>query len=139
MAQLTGTKTIPGDYPTFVEAITDLNLAGVGPGGVTFEIAADYTESFADSLILTATGTAANPIVFQKQGVGANPVITRTDGGSWGTSTASGRGDAVFLIQGGDFITWDAINLAASNSAIEYGIYMRKADTTNGCKNITIQ
>ena len=34
--QLTGIKTIPGTYATIAAAITDLNLLGVGAGGVTF-------------------------------------------------------------------------------------------------------
>ncbi|WP_337872967.1 hypothetical protein, partial [Ignavibacterium sp.] len=38
-AQLSGTKTIPGDYPTLSAAITDLNTQGVGSGGVTFNVA----------------------------------------------------------------------------------------------------
>ena len=45
MAQLTGVKTIKssgGDYATFTDAITALNTAGVGVGGVTFN-AVSYT------------------------------------------------------------------------------------------------
>ncbi|MEI6889952.1 MAG: hypothetical protein WCL03_11820 [Bacteroidota bacterium] len=41
MAQLTGVKTIKssgGDYATFTDAITALNTAGVGVGGVTFNV-----------------------------------------------------------------------------------------------------
>ena len=43
-AQLTGAKAIPGDYATIALAVTDLNTQGVGAGGVTFNIAAGYTE-----------------------------------------------------------------------------------------------
>jgi hypothetical protein len=71
LAQLTGTKTIPGNYATIAAAITDLNTQGVGTGGVTFNVASGYTESTTAPLIVTATGTAANPIVFQKSGTGA--------------------------------------------------------------------
>ena len=35
-AQLTGTKTVPGDYATVAAAITALNTSGVGAGGVIF-------------------------------------------------------------------------------------------------------
>src|SRR6476660_8937313 len=59
-AQLSGTKAIPGDYATIAAAITDLNTAGVGAGGVTFNIAAGYTETAAN-ITVTATGTSANP------------------------------------------------------------------------------
>jgi hypothetical protein len=38
-SQLTGVKTIPGDYATIALAIADLNLNGVGAGGVTFNVA----------------------------------------------------------------------------------------------------
>lgn len=63
--QLTGTKNIPGDYPTISNAIQDLNGQGVGEGGVTFNIAAGYTETFLFSAagnITTQTGSASNPI-----------------------------------------------------------------------------
>lgn len=33
--QLTGIKTIPGSYASIAAAIADLNLRGVGTGGVT--------------------------------------------------------------------------------------------------------
>ena len=79
--QLTGIKNIPGsgganDYATISAAITALNSAGVGSGGVTFNVAASYTETITAPLSVTATGTLANPIVFQKSGSGANPLIT---------------------------------------------------------------
>lgn len=75
--QLTGTKNIPGDYATVNTAVNALNGVGVGAGGVIFNIAANYTETIAATISLTATGTAANTIVFQKDPstTGANPVI----------------------------------------------------------------
>ena len=66
--QLSGIKTIPGDYATIAAAITALNGAGVGAGGVTFNIAGGYTETITAPLSITTTGTLANPIVFQKSG-----------------------------------------------------------------------
>ena len=75
-AQLTGTKTIPGDYASIAAAVTDLNAQGVGAGGVTFNVAAGYTETLTARINMTATGTAANPIIFQKSGSGANPKLT---------------------------------------------------------------
>ena len=41
---LTGTKNIPGDYPTLALAITDLNLQGVGAGGVIINLIAENPE-----------------------------------------------------------------------------------------------
>ncbi|GAA4331584.1 hypothetical protein GCM10023184_23630 [Flaviaesturariibacter amylovorans] len=139
-AQLSGTKTIPGDYPNLATAVTDLNTQGVGGGGVTFELAAGYTESSADSIMLTATGTSANPIVFRKAaGGGANPLITRTGAGLLATTSLSAAGDAVIIIEGSDFVTFDGIDVATNNQGIEYGYLVRKASATDGAKNVVIQ
>lgn len=46
-SQLTGIKTIPGNYATISSAVADLNIQGVGPGGVTFNVAAGYLEQSA--------------------------------------------------------------------------------------------
>ena len=143
MAQLTGVKTIPGNYATISAAVTALNTQGVGTGGVTFNVASGHTESITAPILITATGTTANPIVFQKSGTGANPVITRTDAGTITGTTLGANLDAIVIIEGSDFITINGINLTASAAAssttgIEYGFYLRKVDGTNGCKNITI-
>lgn len=60
-AQLTGIKTIPGDYPTISAAVNDLNIQGVGNGGVTFHVAAGHTETISSVISLTATGTLGDP------------------------------------------------------------------------------
>jgi len=137
---LTGTKTIPGDYATIKTAVNALNTYGVGTGGVTFNVSAGYSESLAsDSIYITASGTASNPIVFQKSGSGSNPCVTRTDAGTKTTSSIGGNGDAVIIIEGSDYITFNAIDVTASNSGIEYGYYVRKASATDGCKYLTIK
>ena len=59
-AQLSGPKYIPGDYATVTAAIAALNGAGVGAGGVTFNVAANYTETITATLSITATGTSGN-------------------------------------------------------------------------------
>lgn len=140
-AQLTGTKTVGTGktYATIALAITDLNSVGVGAGGVTFDIDADHTESTTADLLITATGTAANPIVFQKTGGGANPKITRTDAGSNATSSLSAIGDAVIRLNGTDYITFTSIDLYADQSGIEYGFFTFKTSVTDGCQNVTIQ
>jgi len=140
--QLSGVKTIPGDYATVAAAITDLNAVGVVPPGVTFNIAAGYTETFATPTagLITATGTNLNSqIVFQKSGVGANPVITAASGG---TSTTV---DGIIVIRGGDYITFDGIDLvenAANTTAtlqMEWGYAFVKASATDGAQYNTIK
>ncbi|GAB2964090.1 hypothetical protein GCM10027048_36770 [Hymenobacter coalescens] len=138
-AQLSGTKSIPGDYATMSAAITDLNAAGVGTGGVTFNVAAGHTET-ANGLILTATGTAANPIVFQKSGTGANPTITA----GAGTSTSL---DFILALQGADYVTLDGISVVdpttntTSTTRMEFGLALLKVGTpaVNGCQFVTVK
>ncbi|MCX6252216.1 MAG: GEVED domain-containing protein [Bacteroidetes bacterium] len=103
---LTGTKSVPGDYPTIAGAIASLNVLGVGTGGVTFNIAAGYTETFASptaGYITTNTGTLSNQIIFQRSGTGANPLIT--------APTGIGTMDAIICFKGVSYITFDGIDL----------------------------
>ncbi|MDO7851083.1 beta strand repeat-containing protein [Hymenobacter convexus] len=139
-AQLTGTKTIPGDYTTVAAAITALNTGGVGAGGVTFNIAAGYTETLASPTAgaITATGTSANPIVFQKSGAGANPVITA------GVGTTTGL-DAIISLAGSDYVTFNGIDVAENSanttatSQMEFGYALFRPSATDGCQNNTIR
>lgn len=132
--QLSGIKTIQptgGDYATFTLAINALNTSGVGAGGVTFHVAAG--EVFTENCpVITATGTAANPVIFQKSGVGANPVISST--GSSGTT------DAGIAIRAGDYFTFDGIDVRiSSGTALELGYYVYNQTATNGAQHITIK
>ncbi len=139
-AQLTGVKTIPGDYPTLAAAITALNSSGVGTGGVTFNIAAGYTETFTSPTagrITTLSGSASNPIVFQKTGTGNNPLITS------GTGVATI--DAIIAIGGCDYVTFDGIDVKdkttnfTANAKMEWGFAILKNSVTDGSQNITIK
>lgn len=126
VAPLSGTKTIGtgGDFANFTAAINALNSAGVGTGGVTFNVAdGTYNES---PPAITMSGTATKPIVFQAA-VGANPVVT----------PAGGTGTFGFKLAGADYITFDNIDVTGPNTLI-YG-YWLSAQTTNGCTNITIK
>lgn len=130
---LTGIKTIGsgGNYSTFTAAINALNTNGVGAGGVTFNVSAGATFNERPPAI-TATGTETDPIVFQKSGTGNNPVITPT-----GTSTSN---EAGIIISGGDYITFDGIDINASAvTNVEYGYLIRNASSTNGAKHNTIK
>ena len=139
-AQLTGTKTIPGSYPSIAAAISALNASGVGTGGVVFNIAAGYTETFPNAtsgLITTQTGSITNPVTFAKSGTGANPSIT----------AASGKGtmDGIITIAGCDYITFDGIDLSDNpvnsgpDECFEWGYAILKASGTNGSQFVTIK
>jgi hypothetical protein len=139
--QLTGNKSIPGNYPTVAAAIADLNTQGAGPGGVTFNISAGYTETFTDALdgqITTQTGSLSSPIVFKKNGAGANPVITSAYG--------SGNYDFIFELCGTDYVTFDGIDVTDdpahtdSFSQAEYGFaLMKNPSDTSGTQYATIK
>ncbi|MGK0639314.1 hypothetical protein [Schleiferia thermophila] len=137
---LTGTKNIPGDYASIAAAVADLNTNGVGVGGVTFNVAAGHTETILSTIVLTATGTAANPIVFQKSGVGANPQITAYTGTSTPTSASP---DGIWALSGSDYVTIDGIDLldpnAANPATMEFGLALFKASAADGCQNVTIK
>ncbi len=139
-AQLSGNKTIPGDYATIEEAIAALNTSGAGAGGVTFNIAADHSETFSTrnaGYITTLTGSASNPIVFQKVGDGNNPKINAAAG--------TGTLDAIIAFVGCDFVTFDGIDLMESSTnntivkMMEWGYAVLKTSPTNGSQNITIK
>lgn len=144
-SQLTGTKSIPGDYATINTAVTALNGVGVGAGGVIFNIAANYTETIAATISVTATGTAANTIVFQKDPStsGANPVITAYTGGTGTPATAVQ--DGIWRMVGSDYVTIDGIDLkdnaanTANPSTMEYGYALYKTSLSNGCQFVTIK
>lgn len=139
-SQLSGIKTIPGDYPTIAAAIADLNAVGIESPGVTFEVAAGHTETFASSTagLITATGTSIdNQIIFQKSGTDAKPLITAADG-------VSTTVDGIIVIKGGDFITFDEIDLqensanTTATTQMEWGYAFVKESATNGAQNNTI-
>jgi hypothetical protein len=138
--QLSGTKTIPGDYATIQAAVTDLNTQGVGSGGVIFNVSAGYTETITGVISLTATGTSVNTIVFQKFGAGANPLITAYTGVN---TPGSAVQDGIWNFVGSDYVTINGIDLLDPNTTnpatMEYGYSMFKADVNNGCQYNTIK
>ena len=138
--QLTGTKTIPGDYATIEAAITALNTSGVGAGGVTFNVAAGHTETFSDptvGTITTNTGSATNPIIFQRSGAGANPLIT---GAALASSSTT---DGIIKIEGTDYVTFDGIdvqeNPGSTSNFYDWGYALLVASSTDGAQHTTIR
>lgn len=145
-AQLTGTKTVPGDYASFAAAITDLNTQGVGAGGVIINVAAGFTETAPAGgySITTLTGSAANPIIIKKDGAGVNPTLTASAG-----QTAGSLNDAIIKIIGADFVTIEGFTLqenaantvtaAATNTMTEWGVALLYTTATDGAQNNTIK
>lgn len=139
------TKTLPGDYVSFTQAINDVNTTYPN-GGVTVNVAAGYTETApAGGLpLLTAQGSSTAPIVFQKVGGGPNPLITAPVG-TLNPSSVASPADGIVRLSGADYVTFDGIDLLdpASNNtptkAMEFGYAFFRPLATNGCQNNTIQ
>ena len=150
-SQLSGTKNIPGDYATLLDAVTALNTQGVGAGGVTFVLGAN--QSLAASLQIgsatlnsgAAATSQANPVVIDGAGFGiiANFAGTRTGG-----LTASIANDASLVINGTDFITIKncVFTQQASNTttttAIENAIAFQNRNAVtpfDGCQNDSVR
>jgi hypothetical protein len=123
------------NYQSFTDAINALNAYGVSEV-VTFNVSAGQTFTEAPPAI-TATGTPSNTITFQKSGVGSNPVLVRVTG----TSTSKDFG---FCIAGGDYITFDGIDVNSSTATtstlnMEFGYLLRNSSSTNGAQFNTIK
>lgn len=139
-SQLTGTKSIPGDYASVTAAITDLNTQGVGTGGVIFNVAAGYTESGVNVVLTCPVNppSVSKPITFQKTGAGANPLLTA----GVGVSTTT---DGIWKLNGVTYVTINGIDLqenAANVDAttqMEWGYALVKQSGTLACQFVTIK
>ncbi len=139
VAQLSGNKSVPGDFATISDAIQALDTAGVGTGGVTFNVAAGHNETASNLVIafIADPPTAANTVVFQKSGAGANPLITAAPG-------TSATLDGIIKLSGADYITFDGIDLLdpvsnTGNAMMEWGYVLLRASTTDGSQNNVIK
>lgn len=147
--QLTGTKTIPGDYATIAAAITDLNANGVGAGGVTFNVTGGHTETIPSGgfviNIIANLPTASNQVIFQKSGVGTVTIQTNAAGSGSVSGAYGSTGDAFFKLNGTDFITFDGFYLLENYTGVtttlktEFGFMLCRATSTDGCKNVTLK
>lgn len=143
-AQVTGTKSIPGDYATLAAAITDLNTNGVGAGGATINLTTTETAPTGGYLIgsatLNASTSAANPLVIN----GAGNLITAQAAGT-GLGTSATLPDAIVIVAGTDYITLNQLNIVENvanttlTTQMEAGILIRSLTTADACHFITIQ
>lgn len=138
-AQLIGTKNIPGDYASLDAAIADLNLQGVGAGGVTLNLVAGNPQiaPAGGYQVTTLTGTATNTIVI----VGNNNTITASP-----AHVVGALNDAIFKIIGADYVTIGQFILTenpanttstptASNTMTEWGVALLHSSTTEGAQH----
>ncbi|MDF3026907.1 MAG: hypothetical protein K0S23_1214 [Fluviicola sp.] len=142
--QVSGIKTIPTDYATIAAFVTDINANGIGAGGVTLNVPSGHTETApAGGFTITATGTAANPIVIQGTGGAPFPIITAS-----AALTAGNLNDGIIRLSGSDYVTISGLDLrensanttttAGSNNMTEWGVALIYASATNGCNNVSI-
>lgn len=144
LAQLTGTRNIPGDYADLAAAVADLNTQGVGKGGVILNLVAGNPQTAPAGgytiNLTTANATADNPITLRGNG----NIITAP------TPQASGLlNDALIRIVGEDFVTIEGFDLrenagnttttAASNNMTEWGIALIYRSVTDGAQNVTLR
>jgi hypothetical protein len=142
-AQIAGSFTVPGSFPTVAAAVTTLNTLGIA-GPVTINVVAGHTETVpvgGIKLFNVAGASPVNQIYFAKQGVGVNPLLTAYTGGT--ATPADAVTDGVWCLIGADFITIDGIDIMDPNttnpSTMEYGYAIFKRTTTNGCQYNTIK
>lgn len=130
---LTGTKTIGGtnaDFISFSAALNVLAQAGVGSGGVEFEVLPDtYNEQV---IVNDIRGTnSSNPVVFHK----SSGTVTICP------STTSAEGAGVKL-NGCRWVTFDGIDIndtSRGSNHLEYGYWVTNATTTQGSQYNTVK
>lgn len=145
-----GNYSIPAacGFNSINSAVSYLNANGLS-GTITFNIAAGYVETApAGGIVWDQCGLpgslksgASQTVTFQKSGTGNNPLIN--------SSTGTGTSDAIIKIMGGDYLTFDGIDVSDAFSAdatfgydnqqVEYGYQLLKCDGNNGCNYNTIK
>ena len=142
-AQLTGTKTIPVDYPTLAAAITDLNTQGVGAGGVFITIAPGNPQTApAGGYVIGGTGSA----VLTTSSL-SNPIEIYGDGNTVtaGVQTAGNLNDGIFKLVGADWVNLhgftmqenpaNTVTTVASNTKTEWGVAMLIVTDADGAQH----
>lgn len=131
---ISGGTTASGNYTSFTSAVSALNSSTFS-GSVIVTIDSNYTQNTTSQILINNYGY---PVLFKKKGNGNNPKITRTDTGTYNTTVIGGLGDAVIRLNGSCYVTFQEIDVEATQSAIEYGYFTYKA-SLNGCRNDTIR
>ncbi len=110
-------------------------------GGVIFDVSSSTFPELPP--ILTATGTAANQIVFRKAGTGANPLVRPNVPGTRYTTTLGNFHDGIIRVPmviispSTVFDVRDSAQFTSDTARYEFGYFlMRKAN--NASKHITI-
>lgn len=140
-----GTGSPVSFYPSLAAAISAINDGVTHTGTITCNVSAGYTEiAPPGGYVITATGTATNPITIKKAGSGSNPILYASP-----SQPVGSLHDAVIEIIGGDYITIDgfdiqehpsnSITTASNNNMTEWGIALNYASPTDGCQYVTIK
>ena len=139
-----GTASPSASYASLDLALTKINDGSSHTGTIVCNVVAGHAEMApVTGFVITATGTAANPITFQKSGTGSNPKFT---GNAF--PTVGAINDAIFKIVGADYITIDGFDMienggtttaATTNNMTEFGVAILYATTSDGSQNCTIK
>jgi len=142
--QLSGSYTVPsGAYPDLASIVTALNTQGLGASSVTIDLVAGNPQTAPSggyklgSTLLNASISAAKTITIN----GNSNMITANSG--------LGTLDAIFYINGTDYVTINGLNLQDNNAvnttaplAMEWGYAILNLNATapfDGSQHITIQ
>lgn len=152
-AQYSGTITVPNaTFPNLGVLIDSLNQYGLS-GSVTVNFTATQTAPSLGYLLgsttLNASMSSTKTLTFNGGTINAYTGGTRTGAAlTFGTATAYGAGDAMFVVRGTDFVTFNnmTFNEDAANttnaSGMEHAIaFHNLAGTTgamDGCQKIAI-
>ena len=139
-AQVTGVKNVPGDYADLAAAFSALNASGVGAGGATINLLAAQSAPVngfqLGSAALYSSLSSANPLIFQ----GNNNTVSGYIGTRAGSLT-SGANDAIFVMNGVDWVTISGITFqdltanTTTTTAMENAIAFYNVSTTSGSAN----
>jgi len=146
------------NFKNFTDAVNSLNTLGAPTSTVTFNVIAGQTFTELETtgsgaltngngrvpVIINPGGTSASAqIIFQKSGIGANPKLSVT------TTTGASTFDAGIALAGGDWFTFDGIDIAqattpSASDFLEFGYALFRGTgtsttTDNGCQNNTIK